>query len=68
MAVNERVLNWMIHCSSNDVNFKSNVSRANEDTCKAALSYLDGLDGHKVRINAIRRRLNDLHQKGTHAV
>jgi len=60
MEVDKEILNWLTNMPEGDVNFKSNLERANEATVRAALDTVGGVVGKKVVEVALKRQLKKL--------
>lgn len=60
MEVDQEILRWLTNMPEGDVNFKSNLERANEATIRAALDEVGGKVGKKVCEVALKRQLKKL--------
>lgn len=59
-GVNPEILRWLTNTPEGDVNFKSNLERADEATLRAALDEVGGKVGKKVCEVALKRQLKKL--------
>ncbi|HPL64829.1 MAG TPA: hypothetical protein PK587_13785, partial [Syntrophales bacterium] len=58
--VDQKALKWLVGTPAGDVNFKSNLNRANEATIRAALAEISGKPGNKPGEKALQRQLKKL--------
>ena len=58
--INEQELKWLIGTSASDINFKTTLDKANQATILAALEHIDGQEGQKTRVKALRIQLSKL--------
>ncbi|HPL63453.1 MAG TPA: hypothetical protein PK587_06785 [Syntrophales bacterium] len=58
--IDQKTLKWLVGTPAGDVNFKSNLNRANEATIRAALAEISGKPGNKTAQKALERRLKML--------
>jgi hypothetical protein len=58
--VDQERLSWLINTPPSDINFRGELSKANEATIRAALEGIEGFDGVKVKETALSRQLKKL--------
>lgn len=58
--IDQNTLKWLVGVPASDVNFKSNLNRANEATIRAALAELAGKAGQKTAETVLQRQLKKL--------